>query len=156
MKPKYVVYLSPEQRIQLQVLVNTGTSSAYRIKHAHLLLAVDRDGLAWSDERAAQAYHCHPDTVYHARRRFVEQGLEEALGRRKQAWPSRRPKLDGVGQAHLTRLACSQAPDGRNRWTLELLGAQLVELRVVESISPQTVMRELKKTSCGRTCRSNG
>jgi hypothetical protein len=156
MKPKYVVSLSPEQRFQLQALVRTGTNTAYRIKHAHILLAVDREGSAWNDEDTAQAYQCHPDTVYHVRRCFVEQGLEEALGRRKQAWPSRRPKLDGEGQAQLTRLACSQAPDGRRHWTLELLGEKLVELHVVESISPQTVMRHLKKTNCVPTCKSNG
>lgn len=156
MRPKYQVRLTPDQHTQLQALVDTGMNSAYRIKHALLLLAVDQDGPAWSDEQAAQAYHCHPDTVHNVRRRWVEQGLERALGRKKPERPSRRPKLDGEGQAQLTRLACSPAPDGRSRWTLELLGAGLVQLQVVESIAPATVMRHLKKTSCARTCRSNG
>jgi hypothetical protein len=74
----------------------------------------------------------------------------EALERKKQVTPSRARKLDGEAQARLTTLACSEPPDGSNRWTLRLLADKLVELEVVESISHQTVSDELKKTNSNR------
>ena len=92
-------------------------------------------------------------TVERLRRRCVEEGLARALGRKEQL--NRRPrKLDGEGEAHpvsstgqaLTALACSQPPDGRAGWTLHLLADRLVEREIVESISPETVRRCLKKT----------
>ena len=81
------------------------------------------------------------------RQRFVEQGLEAALVRKKQDRPSRQRKLDGAAEARLIALACSQPPDGRAGWTLRLLADRLVELEVVESVSRETVRRALKKTS---------
>ena len=83
-------------------------------------------------------------TVERVRRRCVEEGLEGALGRRVQL-NRRQKKLDGQGEAHLIALACSQPPAGRAGWTLQLMADQLVELEIVESISPETVRRTLKK-----------
>jgi len=84
------------------------------------------------------------------RRRFVLEGLEAALERKKQARPSRARKLDGEGEARLIALACSTPPAGRDRWTLQLLADELVRLEVVDTICPQTVRRTLKKTPCSR------
>lgn len=94
--------------------------------------------------------------LHDVRRWLVLEGLAAALERKKQAYPSHPPKLDGKGQARLTALACSQPPEGRHRWTLQLLADRLVELQVVDSISDQTVRRTLKKTSYRRTGRSAG
>ena len=150
MNKKYIVRLPRGERESLEELVNKGKSAAYRIKHANILLAVDVDGPGWSDQQTASAYHCHLNTVKNIRQRFVEQGLDAALHRKRQEWPSRQRILDGEKEARLIALACSEAPEGRTRWTLQLLADKLVELNIVESVSDQTVRRTLKKTNCNR------
>lgn len=146
MAKKYIVRLSQEERALLIALVSKGRGSAQKIKHANVLLKVDAAGPDWSDERAGEAFECAPRTVFSIRQRFVEQGVEAALRRKPRERPSREPLLDGEKQARLVQLACSEPPPGRARWTLQLLSERLVELEVVESISPPTVMRALKKT----------
>jgi transposase len=156
MARKYVVRLGSEERESLKLLVKKGKAQAYRIKHANILLAVDADGPDWSDEEAAEAFGCHANTVANVRQRFVEQGLEAALDRKKQNSPSRERILDGEKEARLIALACSAPPQGRSKWTLQLLADKLVALKVVESISDQTVRRTLKKTNSSLTCVSAG
>lgn len=156
MANKYVVRLSAQERGELEELVRKGKSQAYRIKHANILLGVDADGPHWTDQQAAEAFHCHRNTVSNVRQRFVERGLEGALARKKQARPSRRRILDGEGEARLIAIACSRPPEGRARWTLKMLADRLVELEVVDSISDQTVRRTLKKTKSNRTCANAG
>ena len=89
-------------------------------------------------------------TVERVRQRFVEQGLDAALDRKKQDPPSRERKLDGRAEARLIALACSPPPEGRAGWTMQLLADKLVELEVVDSISDETVRQALKKTSSSR------
>jgi hypothetical protein len=156
MNKRYVVRLTREEREQLEGLVAKGKAAAYRIRHAHILLAVDADGPNWTDTQAAEAFRCHGNTVVNIRCRFVEQGLGAALERKKQDCPSRPPVLDGEGEARLIAVACGRPPAGRAKWTMQLLADALVALNVVESISPKTVERTLKKTSFGRTCGSTG
>ncbi|WP_141699405.1 helix-turn-helix domain-containing protein, partial [Candidatus Thiosymbion oneisti] len=100
--------LTAEERAQLSELVNKGQAAAYKIKHAHVLLKVDANGPDWNDVQTAEAFSCALRTVSNLRQRFVEQGLEAALGRRKQARPSREPILDGEQEARLIQLACSE------------------------------------------------
>lgn len=150
MNAKYIVRLTSEERSELVDLVKTGKTSAYRIKHANILLAIDADGAEWTNEKTAEAYRCHSNTVINMRQRFVEQGFEAALDRKKQDAPSREPILDGEKEAHLIAIACSPPPQGRAKWTLQLLADKLVALEVVDSISGQTVRRTLKKTSLNR------
>lgn len=156
MAKKYVVRLTSEERRDLEDLVRKGKTQAYRIKHANILLAVDADGPDWTDDQTAQAFRCHRNTVSNVRQRFVERGLEAALGRKKQQRPSRSRILDGEGEAQLIAIACSPPREGRARWTLKMLADRLVELEVVDSISDQTVRRTLKKTRSNRTCASAG
>jgi hypothetical protein len=103
-----------------------------------------------------QALDCGIRTVERVRQRFVERGLEQALGRKPQDPPSRERKFDGAAEARLIAIACSRPPAGRARWTMQLLADRLVELRVFDSVSDETVRRALKKTSCSRTARSSG
>ncbi len=145
MKKRYNVRLTKTERKKLQAQVKKGSRAAYKIKHANILLAVDEDGKAWTDPQTAEAYGCHINTVYKVRRRFVERGLDGAMNRKTQNKPSRPRKLDGEGEAMLIAQACSTAPEGRSRWTLKLLAKRMVELEVVESISPQVIMETLKK-----------
>ncbi len=147
----YIVRLTDKEREYLEALVKKGRTAAYKIRHAHVLLAVDADGPGWIDEKAAEAYGCHASTVAQIRQRFVERGLEGALNRKKQERPSRKRKLDGEGEAVLIAQACSPPPEGRSRWSLKLLADRLVELNVVDSISPQTVMETRKKMNVSLT-----
>ena len=156
MNKKYIVRLTVEERSQLEALVKKGKTQAYRIKHANILLAVDADGPGWTDEQTAAAFHCNRNTVHNVRRRFVMQGMEAALGRKKQERPSRRRILDGEKEARLIAIACSQPPEGRSRWTLSMLADELVALKVVESVSRDTVRRVLKKTNSSPICASAG
>src|SRR6516162_5145691 len=145
---KYLVTLTPEEREQLAGLLSAGKRSALTLARARILLKADQadGGPAWPDERIAEALDCGVRTVERIRQRFVERGLEEALGRKKQDRPSRERKLDGRAEARLIALACSQPPDGRAAWTLQLLADKLVELRVVDSVCDETVRRVLTKT----------
>ena len=144
---KYVVELTIEERRRLEELVNRGKVEGYKIQHAQVLLKADqgKHGLAWKDEDIANAFSCHVTTVENIRRRFIEFGLQAALARAKRG-PNKR-KLDGDAEAHLIATACSEAPAGRNRWTLRLLADRLVELGIVESVSHMTISRTLKKTN---------
>jgi transposase len=144
---KYIVRLTDEERHQLEELVGKGHAPAYKIRHAHILLKADANGPGWTDEAIADAFCCHRGTVEGIRKRFVEQGMQGALDRKHRAKPPREKILDGEGEARLIALACSPPPEGRTRWTLELLADKLVELNVVEQISYQTVRRTLKKTN---------
>jgi transposase len=153
---KYIVRLTEEERRELRAMVKKGRVAAYKIRHANILLKADADGPNWTDTRIAEAFGCHPRTVENVRRRCVLEGLEAAIVRKRQKRLSRERKLDGEGEARLFTIACSEAPEGRDRWTLELLAGELVRLRVVESICNQTVRRTLKKTRSSRTARSAG
>jgi len=141
--------LTEEERVSLQRLVSAGKAAARKILHAHVLLQADEgpDGPAWPDTQISEALSVHPNTVAGIRERFVEQGLAAALNRKKQDRPSRLPKLDGRAEARLLAERCGPPPQGRKRWTLQLLADRLVALHVVDEISYETVRRTLKKTS---------
>jgi hypothetical protein len=153
---KYVVRLTEAERERLRSLSRKGKVAACKIRHASILLKADANRAAWSDERIAEAIGCHVRTVENVRCRCVLQGLEAALERKEQARPRRERKLDGEGEARLIALACSEPPEGRDRWTLQLLADQLVRLEVVDSICAQTVRRTLKKTNSNPTVSNAG
>ena len=153
---KVVARLTDEQRGTLNRLVRTGTHPAATIRRAHALLRVDAGGPdAWSDVRAAEAIGCSFMTVRRARQQFVAEGLDAVLHRRKPTGRQYR-KLDGKQEAELVALACSQAPEGRARWTMVLLADRLVEMKGVASIDPATVWRTLQKTTSSRGSSSSG
>ena len=149
---KYKVTLTAEERQQLSELIAAGKASAQKLAHARVLLKADAadGGPAWPDARIAEAVEVGVATIERIRQRFVEQGLEAALGRKKQDRPSRPRKLDGHAEARLIALACSAPPEGRKEWTMQLLADKLVELRVVDAVCDETVRRALKKTRSSR------
>ena len=149
---KYKVTLTADERLSLLDLIAAGTAAAKKLIHARILLKADAapGGPAWTDDRIAEAVEVHLRTVERVRQRFVEGGLEAALVRKKQDRPRRERKLDGAGEARLIAAACSDPPQGRSAWTLQLLADKLVELHVVESISDETVRQVLKKTNSSR------
>jgi transposase len=149
---KYKVTLTAEERQQLSALIAAGKAAARTLAHARILLKADAapGGPAWADARIAEALEVGTATIERVRQRFVEQGLEAALGRKKQDRPSRPRKLDGRAEARLIALACSAPPDGRKEWTMPLLADKLVELAVVDAVCDETVRRALKKTRSSR------
>lgn len=148
---RYVVRLNAAERQGLLDLVTTGKRAATTITRARILLKADAGpaGEAWDDEEIAAAFDTSLSTIHRVRQTLVEEGLEEALYRKKPTGRQYR-KLDGDQEARLIATACSAAPEGQARWTLRLLADKLVELRVVESISPECVRTTLKKTTSSR------
>ena len=152
MRKVYRVTLTADERAELEGLIRRGTGAAQRLTRARILLKADQgpDGPAWPDERVADALDVAVRTVGNVRQRFVEEGLEAALARKKQAEPSRERKLDGAAEARLIAVACSAPPEGQKRWTMKLLADKLVELEVVDAVSNETVRRCLQKTRSSR------
>ncbi len=146
---KYIVRLDREERESLKRLVQRGKAAARKISRARILLKADAGdgGPGWTDQRIADALDVSFRTVENVRRCCVEEGLERAVQGRPVGDRPWQRKLDGVGEAKLVALCCSEPPAGRARWTLELLGDALVALKVTDSISYETVRRTLKKTS---------
>ena len=145
---KYIVELTTEERSLLDALSKNAKASAQKRRQANILLAVDEGpgGPAMMDADVAKAFRCWPRTVERLRRRLVEDGLAACLehGNRGAA---RTKTFDGEAEAHLIALGCSQPPEGRRRWTLQLLSDRAVELGIVETCCPATVYNTLKKTN---------
>jgi poly-gamma-glutamate capsule biosynthesis protein CapA/YwtB (metallophosphatase superfamily) len=162
---RYVVKLSDEEREQLNTLIRAGKHPARQLTKARILLKADASeaGERWRDcEIAAPSFACSValdtsvDTVARTRQQLVEEGLDAVLVR-KHSPASARPRIfDGAAEAKLIALACSKPPKGRKRWTLQLLEEQVVELKIVDRASDNTIGRTLKKTISSRTCKSNG
>jgi transposase len=148
MKKKYVVTLTEEERQMLREMVSRGKSAARKLTHARVLLKADQSegGPSWEDAAIAQGLEVGMATVERVRKRFVEEGLEAVLDRRR-SQRQYQHRLDGDGEAHLIALACSEAPEGRSRWTLRLLANRMVALEYVQKLSKDTVHRTLKKTN---------
>ncbi len=148
MKKKYIVTLVQEERRMLQAMLSRGKAAARKLMHARILLKADAssDGPGWDDNQIAEGLEVGRATVERVRRDFVEEGFEAALERRKPRRQYQR-KLDGDAEAHLIALACSQAPEGRSRWTLRLLADRMVHLEQADHLSYETVREVLKKTN---------
>ena len=150
---------SPKSRAQpkLETLLRSARAHARKLLYGRILLnKADADGAdPWTDERIADAFGVSTATVARERRRFCEEGLEVALMPRKPGRPRRRV-LDGRAEAHLVALACSDPPQGRERWSMRLLADRMVELGDVQSVSYETLRRTLKKTSSGPISRASG
>ena len=145
---KYIVRLTDAERQGLRELISTGKRAASVLARARILLNADAGprGPGLSDAAVARAVEGSESTVHRVRQAFVEEGWDAALYRKKPTGRQYR-KLDGAQEARLVALACSQPPRGRSAWTLKLLADKLVELEVVESISPECVRMTLKKTT---------
>jgi transposase len=149
-RKKYVVDLSAEERTTLEQLLQRGKSSTRKLTRARILLQVD-EGL--TDEEIATALDVGIATVERTRQRFVEANLE-ALNELPR--PGGQRKLSGKQEAHLIAVACTPAPSGQTRWTLQLLADQVVELGFADSIARETVRQVLKKTRSNPGCTSSG
>ena len=144
---KHEIKLTPKERQKLRAIVSKGRNQAVVIRRAHILLKSDEGK---TDREICDQLYIGEETVRRTRLRFCEEGLEAALEDKPRRGND--AKLDENQEAHLTALACTQPPDGRARWTLELLARQLVTDGLVEQIAPETVRLILKKNrlSLGR------
>lgn len=136
----YHVRLSAVERARLLKLTRKGKVGARQLRRAHILLLADEGA---KDEAIAESLHVSVPTVRRTRQRFAKESLDNALSERPR--PGARRKLDGKGEAFLVALACSDAPEGREHWTMQLLADRLVQLELVDSLSDETVRRVLKK-----------
>ena len=151
-RPKrWVVKLSKQEQAGLLEVVKQGTASARTVNRAHALLLSDAGK---TDSAIAQALQVHPQTVRNWRKHFVEESFPAALQERPR--PGAQPKLSEKAEATLVAWACSDPPQGREHWTMQLLADKLVELGVVDSLSDETVRRALKKTRSSRGRRNTG
>lgn len=137
---KYIVKLDEAERQYLLELTSKGQVGARKMKRAQMLLKAN-EGL--KDKEIVAALNTSRPTVERIRKRFVEGNLEKALN--DDPRPGGKIKLDGRAEAQLIALACSDAPEGHERWTLRLLADKLVEMNVVDEISHETVRQRLKK-----------
>jgi hypothetical protein len=147
MYQKYFVKLTSEDRSYLEKLVSSGSAPARKLRRARILLKSDCSdgGPNWTYETICNAFDVNALTVANVRKDFVKGGLDHALNRKK---PNREyeHRLDGNAEAHLIALACGEAPEGYDRWTLRLLQDRFVKLEIVESVSHETIRTTLKKT----------
>lgn len=148
MNQKYKVQLNDQQRQQLEKLISSGWGSARAITRAYVLLKSDcsPNGPSWSYQQISTAFNVSQVTISNIRKTFVDLGLDASVYRKK---PNRVYEmcLDGESEAHLIALACSEPPDGQERWTLRLLRDRMIQLEYVEDVSHETIRTTLKKTN---------
>ena len=158
MPPRYRITLTEQERKDLEALTRSGKTGAKKFIHARALLLCDAgpDGPAWTVADAAEALGVTSRTIEHLKKRFVEEGIGAALERKPREKPPRDIIFDGAFEARLIALACSEAPDGFDRWTVRLLADKAVELKFASSVSHMTVQRVLKKTNLSLTSVNTG
>lgn len=149
----YRIELTSEEREALSELTNSSKKiSAKKVIKARALLLCDESelGPSYTDAQVREATGMTPATLVRLRQRVCEVGPLEALHRKPQLTPSRKKIVDGEVEARITQIACSEAPDGRNKWTLRLIAEELVSLEVVGEISHETVRAAMKKKTSNR------
>ena len=140
MNVRYRVELSQAERDQLDEMLRGGKQAARRLKRAQILLAADT---GVTEAAIATTVGVGGSTVYRTKRRFVEGDLELALS--EEPRPGGGRKLTGKEEALLVATACANPPQGRARWTLELLAGEMVKLTTHATLSRETVRRRLKE-----------
>lgn len=158
MAPRYRVTLTEQEREYLLALTRNGKTGAKKFINARALLLCDTgpDGPSWKVADVAEALGLTSRTIEHLKKRFVEEGFKAALKRKPREKPPRDVIFDGAFEARLIALACSDAPEGYQRWTVRLLADKAVEMKFAESVSHMTVQRALKKTNLSLTSASTG
>lgn len=145
---QFLVQLSEQERLRLQKIVRSGKDKARKITRCRILLLAD-DANGKTDEEISDALNVCLATIFTIRRRYSLEGLERAIG--EGARSGQPPKFKGKAAAKITAIACSTPPDGQARWSLRLLADRVVELKIVDSISHQSISNILKKTHLNRT-----
>ena len=139
-KTIFVVNLTEEDRDYLNQFISRGKASARSLARARILLMADEK---YSNKAIAEVLKTTVPRVNRIRKRYCQEGLDSAINEKPRSGAP--PKIDGTIEAQVTLLACSEPPEGRSTWTLQLLADRLVELEAIESISTMSVQRILKK-----------
>ena len=149
---RYIIDLTHEERERLLAFISKGKAPARALLKARILLKADAGapGEGWTDGRIAEALETNITMIERVRARFVTEGLEAALARKKRQTPPIEPIFDGEAQAELIALACSEPPEGYAHWSIRLLAEKAVERKIVEKAHFNTVGRALKKTLSSR------
>lgn len=144
---QYPVFLSEQQQAELELVCKNGHSSAKKIRRAKVILLSDhnRPGGHLTRTQIGDLLDLHPNSVDRIRKEFATQGTLPAIQRKVRTTPPRQPILDGAAEAQLIAICCSDPPEGRVHWTMELLAQTLRERQIVTQISAETVRRVLKK-----------
>ena len=145
MQKRYVVRLTDQERDELQSVIKKLKGTGQKVRRAQILLKADADGPNWTDARIAEAFSCRTRTVEKIRQRLVERGFEETLHRVERAQPPVEKLLTGEQEARVIATRLGVPPKGYANWSLRLLARKVVELRIVKSVSYETVRRTLKK-----------
>ncbi len=147
--PRYKVTLNDKEIEELKTLIKKG-GKGYRIKHAQILRKLDEkpENKDWTYERIQEAYNASSATIAGIAKRFVENGLESAIGRKKRENYPR--KVTGEVEAQISVIACSEPPEGHSRWTMQGIADELIRLEVVDYITDSTVCEVMKKTRSSR------
>jgi len=148
---RYKVTLTKEEHDQLQAVLSKGKHSSQQYRNACILINSDEGpyGNRLSNEQIAQVLQINNKTVERVKQRFVEEGFESCMERKR--YPTKGPKIaDGDFEAHLIALSCSKAPKGYARWSLRMLADKMVELEYADSVSHETIRQVLKKTKSNR------
>ena len=148
MRKREGIQLKKKDRHQLESMVRTGKHGARTLTRCRILLLSDKNGKAKRNREIIEALGISPATLYNVRKRFLEEGINSIHDKPRSGQPR---KFEGKAAAAITALACSSPPEGRVRWTLELLADRAVELKLVDSICPQSVRNVLKKMKSSRT-----
>lgn len=147
MRKTYVVRLSDAERTVLAEIVKKFKGSNQRVRRAQMLLKADADGPGWTDRQIAEAFNCRTKTVENVRQHLVERGFEQTLNGIKPSKPPIPKLLDGQQEAKIIAMRLGPPPPGYANWTLRLLARRVVELKIVPTVSYETVRRSLKKTA---------
>lgn len=147
MQKIYVVRLTDQEQGELRSVVKKLKGTGQKVRRAQILLKADADGPNWTDERIAEAFSCRTRTVERLRQRLVERGFEETLYRVERMQPPVEKLLSGEQEARIIATRLGPPPKGYANWTLRLLARKVVELKIVGSVSYETVRRTLKKTA---------
>jgi hypothetical protein len=153
---RYIVRLTQGERDHLNALLRSNQRIAHKKQvRAQVLLKVDEGehGPAWTDDKAAEAFDLHINSIHAIRKDLVLRGFEDALERREQANPRRKPVFNEKSEKDVLTLAVSRPPDGHARWTLRLLADEVVRLDIVDEVSHETVRKVLKKGICSPIAR---
>jgi transposase len=155
-KKLYIVELTADERVYLNTVISTGKHPARKILRANILLKADVNGPGWNDKKIQDAFEISSTTVENCRKQFVLDGLDVSVNRKKYVASRFLRKIDGSQEAKLIAIVMGDPPVGKERWTLRLLSERLVELKIVENISHETVRQTLKKMNLSLGTKNHG
>lgn len=155
-KSQYIVRLTESEQSILKGIVKKGKGGAFKIRRAQILLHSDKNGPGLFGANIAKLLHCRQSTVYDVRRKFVEEGFEATITRKKRETGPTPRLFDGKAEARLIALSRTEPPEGRARWTLQMLSDKVVELNIVPHCTANSVHEVLKKTKSSHISKNAG